>query len=200
MSCCIVQVRLLRACARLQPIVIKSQKPFCGPDSGVAGGVLAARRGSSHTSSPCLYMSPLCPSKFPCRGAIRVVPASILSSHCTRASSTLAGAIATSGTLGRRGAPGCNGACQCAQSAQSGSPRRSRRCVSARHLRAAACRQPRCVAPESLWGRMKNSVPLFCRRLLFMSTLGSNCNSYTDAHIVLCTVYCPGKLLYRLPL
>ena len=33
-------------CSRLQPIWIKSPKPFCGPDPGVAGGVLAARRGS----------------------------------------------------------------------------------------------------------------------------------------------------------
>ena len=59
-------------CSRLQPIWIKSPKPFCGPDPGVAGGVLAARCGSFHASSPCLYVSPLRPSKFTCRGAMRV--------------------------------------------------------------------------------------------------------------------------------
>ena len=66
----------------------------------------------------------------------------------TRVSSTLAGAIATSGTPPPgRGVPGCNGACQCALSAQSGSPCRFRRCGNEWHLRAAACRQTRCVAP-----------------------------------------------------
>ena len=128
--------------------------------------------------------------------------ASILSSHCTRARSTLAGAIATSGTPppGRRGAPGCNGACQCAQSAQSGSPRRSRRCVSARHLRAAACRQPRCVAPgwlgeasawsraTCLWHAMHHSIlvlPQSSARFIQVA--------FASAFIILYSVWAPRK-------
>ena len=93
--------------------------------------------------------------------------ASILSTHCTRASSTLAGAIATSGTPPPgRGAPGCHGACQCdpcpgrvrAVTYPSHPGLRLVALVAALHLRAAACRQTRCVAPvwlgeASAWSR-----------------------------------------------